>query len=203
MQTPDQLLDQNRDWAARVQAEQPDLFDDLVQGQAPEALWIGCADSRVPATQLLDCGPGDLFVHRNVANLVAESDLNGMSVLRYAVEALEVPHIVVCGHYGCGGIRAALQGTDDDVITHWLRPVRDLIQDHADTLQGLDEQTQWDRCCELNVEAQVHRIAQTPVVQRAWEQGQSLDIHGWIYQLEDGRIQDLEVSVDGPVAVSS
>lgn len=203
MATPDQLLERNRTWAKRTQIEQPDLFDHLVQGQAPEVLWIGCADSRVPATQIVDCGPGDLFIHRNVANLVGESDGNGMSVLHYAVEALEVPHIVVCGHYGCGGIRAALQGTEDDVIADWLQPVRTLIQDHAHALDGLDEQTRWDRCCELNVEAQVRRLAHTQVVQRAWERGRSLAIHGWIYQLADGYIQDLDVTIDNPGAVHS
>lgn len=200
MTTPNQLLEQNRDWARRMQTEQPDLFDNLVQGQAPEVLWIGCADSRVPATQVVNAGPGDLFVHRNVANLVVESDPNSMSVLHYAVEALEVPHIIVCGHYGCGGVQAALQGVEDDVLAQWLQPLRDLIQDRADTLDRFEEEARWDRCCELNVEAQVRRLARTPVVQQAWERGQDLVIHGWVYQLEDGQIQNLDVSIDGPAA---
>lgn len=200
MPTPMQLLKQNRDWAQRVQSEQPALFDTLAQGQAPEVLWIGCADSRVPASQVLGCAPGDLFVHRNVANLVDESDPNGMSVLHYAVEALSVPHIVVCGHYGCGGIQAALEGTDGGVLADWLQPVQDLISHNADVLEGLDDRTRWDRCCELNVGAQVHRIARTPVVQEAWARGQDLTIHGWIYQLKDGHVRDLDVSVSGPAA---
>lgn len=203
MSIPQTLLDRNRAWADRVQAASPRLFDDLAEGQSPDVFWIGCADSRVPANQIVDCDPGDLFVHRNVANVVAESDLNGMSVLQYAVEALEVPHIIVCGHYGCGGVRAVLSGETEGVLGRWLQPLHALVGRHAEDLEALDDQVRWDRCCELNVKAQVQRIAQTPLVQRAWERGQDLSVHGWIYQLEDGRIQDLDVRVDGTTFAQS
>ena len=196
MTDPRTLLDRNRAWAERVQAESPNLFDDLAGGQSPDVLWIGCADSRVPATQVVDGAPGDLFVHRNVANLIDESDHNGMSVLQYAVESLGVGHVIVCGHYGCGGVRAALDDAGDGPLRDWLRPLRDLLHQHADELEGLDDAARWNRGCELNVEAQVQRIARTTPVQRAWENGQDLTIYGWIYQLDNGRIRDLDVSID-------
>jgi len=179
-----------------MQAQSPALFDELSEGQSPDVLWIGCADSRVPANQIVDCEPGELFVHRNVANLIDESDTNGMSVLQYAVGSLGVDHVIVCGHYGCGGVRAALDGVGEGPLRDWLRPLRALLHQHADKLEGLDNAARWDRGCELNVEAQVQNIAQTTPVQQAWEAGQDLTIHGWIYQLDDGRIRDLNVSVD-------
>ena len=203
MSTPRTLLDRNRAWAEHVQAESPDFFDDLADGQSPDVLWIGCADSRVPANQIVDCEPGDLFVHRNVANLIDESDQNGMSVLQYAVESLGVDHVIVCGHYGCGGVQAALDDVGEGPLQDWLRPLQDLLHRHADELEELDDGAQWDRGCELNVEAQVQNIAQTPLVQRAWEKGEDLTIHGWIYQLDDGRIRDLEVSVDATTFAGS
>lgn len=196
MSLPADLLDQNRAWSERVQAASPTLFNDLAEGQSPEVLWIGCADSRVPANQIVDCDPGDLFVHRNVANLVRESDLNGTSVLQYAVRALEVSHVLVCGHYGCGGVRAVLTDSTEGRLGDWLQPLEHLMRRHADELEGLDDRERWDRCCELNVKAQVQNIARTALVQEAWEEGRDLAIHGWIFQLENGRIRDLNVSVD-------
>lgn len=203
MSVPEILLQQNQAWAERVHAESPHLFDDLVEGQSPDVLWIGCADSRVPANQVVDCEPGDLFVHRNVANVVSENDPNGMSVLKYAVDVLRVPHIIVCGHYGCGGVRAVLNDETEGVLGHWLQPLRELVRRHADELSDLDEQARWDRCCELNVEAQVRRIAQTSFVQAAGAEGQALSIHGWIYQLENGCIQDLDVTLDATTFAGS
>lgn len=196
MSTPSKLLNQNRAWANRVQTQSPPLFDDLSEGQSPDVLWIGCADSRVPANQILDCEPGELFVHRNVANLIDPSDANGMSVLQYAVESLDVDHVVVGGHYGCGGVRAALDDAGKGPLRDWLQPLRDLLHRHVDELKGLDDPARWDRGCELNVKAQVQRVARTPIVQRAWERDQELSIHGWMYQLDNGRIRDLDVSVD-------
>lgn len=196
MSTPRRLLEQNRAWSERMQATSPALFDDLAQGQSPDVLWIGCADSRVPASQVVDCDPGELFVHRNVANLVNEWDSNGMSVLQYAVNALEVSHVIVCGHHNCGGVRAVLTDSAEGALRDWLRPLQHLLHQHADELEGLDDQERWDRGCELNVKAQVQNIAQADVVRRGWEEDQDLTIHGWIYQLEDGRIRDLGVSVN-------
>lgn len=196
MPTPDELLDRNRTWRARMQSDSPGLLRQLADGQSPDILWIGCADSRVPATQIVNCRPGDLFVHRNVANLMVESDANGMSVLTYAIEALGVSDVVVCGHYGCGGVQAVLADSASGVIADWLEPVEDLLREHDAELSGLGEEERWDRCCELNVVAQVQRLAELPVVQGAWEDGHELAIHGWIYQLSDGRIRDLDVTVD-------
>lgn len=197
------LLEQNRTWADRAQERAPELFEALAQGQSPRVLWIGCADSRVPPEQIVDAEPGTLFVHRNVANVVDASDPNGMSVLQYAVESLEVDHIVVCGHYSCGGVRAALFGSTDGALEDWLAPVRALARRRTDELEDLDDQARWDRGCELNVEAQVQRVARTSVVQDAWERGQAFTVHGWIYQLSDGRLQDLDVSVDGSTFAQS
>lgn len=180
-----------------MKSDSPELLRELADGQSPDVLWIGCADSRVPATQIVDCAPGDLFVHRNVANLVVESDANGMSVLTYAVEALGVSHIVVCGHYGCGGVQAVLADSAPGVIADWLEPVGDLVREHDGELSGLGEEERWDRCCELNVAAQVRRLANMSVVRGTWEDGRELAIHGWIYQLSDGRIRDLDVTLDG------
>lgn len=203
MSTPSHLLKQNRAWSEHVQAESPTLFSDLAQGQSPDVLWIGCADSRVPASQVVDCEPGDLFVHRNVANLVQESDPNGMSVLQYAVESLEVAHVIVCGHYGCGGVRATLDDAAEGPLRDWLHPLRSHLQQHAGELEGLDASERWDRGCELNVEAQVQNVAHAAPVRRAWEEGRDLAVHGWIYRLEDGRIRDLDVSVDAATFAGS
>lgn len=203
MASPDDLLTQNRDWAERTADHHPDLFDTLADGQDPDYLWIGCSDSRIPANQIVDCAPGDLFVHRNIANVVDRTDLNGLSVLRYAVEVLKVDHIIICGHYRCGGVRAALDDEPHGLVDHWLHPIKDAAQEHAEELSALDEEDRWDRLCELNVEAQVDNIARTPIVQQAWEQGQSLAIHGWVYRVDNGHIEDLGVQVANAEAVDS
>lgn len=195
MATPSSLLERNRAWSDRMQAERPELLDELSKGQAPDVLWIGCADSRVPASQIVDVDPGELFVHRNVANVVSESDVNGMSVLQYAVESLQVPHIIVCGHYGCGGVQAVLSDATSGALTDWLAPVKEMIDEHASDLAGLSDEARWKRGCELNVEAQVTRLAHSSIVEAAWERGQTLSVHGWIYRLESGRIHDLDVTV--------
>lgn len=196
MTAPQTLLDQNRAWSDRMQAQFPDLLDELSEDQSPDVLWIGCADSRVPAGQIVDCEPGDLFVHRNVANLIDASDPNSMSAVQYAVDSLDVSHIIVAGHYSCGGVRAALDDSGEGPLRDWLSPLRALLHRQSDELEGLSDGARWDRGCELNVTAQVQKIARTAPVQRAWEDAKDLRIHGWIYRLDDGRIRDLDVSVD-------
>lgn len=199
MTSPAGLLEQNRRWAARVRQQQPDLFEELSEGQTPEYLWIGCSDSRVPPSQVVGCDPGDLFVHRNIANRIDPGDLNGLSVLQYAVEVLRVPHVVVCGHYRCGGVQAAMQHEDYGLIDNWLRPLKHLYARHAEELDALDDEVErWDRLCELNVIDQVRAVACSTIAQQAWRRGQDLTIHGWIYGLADGKIQDLEVSISSP-----
>lgn len=197
MATPTELLENNQAWSERIRASHPGLLRELEQGQSPDVLWIGCADSRVPANQIVGCEPGELFVHRNVANLIVESDPNGMSVLTYAVEALGISHIIVCGHYRCGGVQVVLSESTSGVLSEWLAPVKELVRERSSDLEGLSAQERWDRCCELNVESQVKQLPQLPVVRRAWEDGQELSIHGWIYQLSDGQIRDLGIRVDG------
>lgn len=193
---PDRLLERNREWAA---GQTPGFFEKLTSHQAPRFLWVSCSDSRVPASEIVGCEPGDLFVHRNIANRIDHGDLNALSVLQYAVEVLEVPHIVVCGHYGCGGVRTAMKHTDHGLIDNWLRPIKDLYQQHADELEALDnEQDRWDLLCELNVRKQIRDVACSTIVQKAWQRGHELIIHGWIYRLDEGLIRDLDVSIEGP-----
>jgi carbonic anhydrase len=189
----ERLLANNQRWASRVDAADPDYFNRLSAQQTPEYLWIGCADSRVPANQVIDLDPGEVFVHRNVANLVVASDLNVLSVLEYAVAALRVRHVIVCGHYGCGGVTAALRGGAQlDLTDHWLQPLRRLHAAYRRELAELpDERARIDRLCELNVMAQVDNVAATPIVQSAWRRGQELAVHGLIYGLADGRLRDL------------
>ncbi len=190
------LLDGNRQWAQAVAARDPSFFAKLAQAQDPACLWIGCSDSRVPPEPIVGAGPGELFVHRNIANLVVETDLSCRSVLQYAVEHLKVAHIVVCGHYNCGGLHVALAGRTSGTVDEWLRSARELIQRHRDQLDCLADETQrWRRLCELNVLEQVANVSRTNVVQQAWQRGQDLAIHGWIYELADGLLTDLNVSV--------
>jgi carbonic anhydrase len=191
------LLESNRKWAANVTAAHPDFFRQLATQQAPEYLWIGCSDSRVPANEIVDLLPGELFVHRNVANVVVHSDLNCLSVLQYAVDVLQVKHVIVCGHYGCGGVKAALAGARLGLIDNWLRHVQDVAHLCAGGLEGLDEEAQLDRLCELNVIEQARHVCETTIVRDAWERGQSLDVHAWIYGLKDGCIRDLEFAASG------
>ena len=190
------LLKNNSEWAKALVEKDADFFTRLSKQQAPEYLWIGCADSRVPANEIVGMQPGELFVHRNVANMVYGTDPNAQSVIQYAVEALKVKHIIVCGHYGCGGVKAATEGRELGVIDSWLSGIKDVYQQHAEELNALGEQEKVDRLCELNVIQQVKHVAYLPAVQRAWRSGQRLTIHGWIYGLADGLVKDLGVSID-------
>jgi len=194
-----ELFERNRDWAAAMVASDPAFFSDLAHRQTPDYLWIGCSDSRVPANQIVGLAPGEVFVHRNVANVVVHTDLNCLSVLQYAVEALAVEHVIVVGHYGCGGVRAAYQGKPLGLIDNWLRHVQDVAARHAALLDGLpDENTRVDRLCELNVIEPVVPVARTTIVQDAWRRGQPLTLHAWIYGLHDGLVRDLGLEADGP-----
>ena len=191
-----ELFERNRTWAAAITAEDPRFFAELAERQAPEYLWIGCSDSRVPANQIVGLAPGDVFVHRNVANVVVHSDLNCLSVLQYAVDVLGVAHVIVCGHYGCGGVGAALDGTRHGLIDNWLRHVTDVGDKYADELAALPEAQRLDRLCELNVVEQVTNVSQTTIVRDAWARGQALTVHGVVYDLHDGILRDLGVSVE-------
>jgi carbonic anhydrase len=194
------LLQANREWAARVQREQPGFFDHLKHQQSPKYLWIGCSDSRVPANQIVGLPPGEVFVHRNVANVVVHTDLNCLSVLQYAVDVLKVQHIIVCGHYGCGGVAAAHTRARFGLIDNWLRHVQDVGDLHAKYLgeQLADDTERIRRLCELNVIEQVRHVAQTTIVGDGWARAQPLSVHGWIYDIADGLIKDLQVSVSSP-----
>jgi carbonic anhydrase len=198
MQDLETLLANNRVWAATMLAHDPAFFQKLAHQQAPNYLWIGCSDSRVPATQLVGLLPGDMFVHRNVANVVVHTDLNCLSVLHYAVDVLAVQHIIVCGHYGCGGVQAALQNRKLGLIDNWLRHVQDVRSKHEMLLAAIDDESRrLNYLCELNVIEQVINVSQTTIVQSAWERGQALTVHGWIYGVQDGLLQDLKMSVTG------
>ena len=189
-----ELFERNREWAAAVVADDPDFFSALAERQTPEYLWIGCSDSRVPANQIVGLAPGDVFVHRNVANVVVHTDLNCLSVLQYAVDVLRIEHVIVCGHYGCGGVAAALHRSRHGLIDNWLRHVMDVSEKHAAELASLDEERRLDRLCELNVVEQVVNVCQTTIVEDAWARGQALTVHGVVYGLEDGLLRDLGVS---------
>ena len=191
------LIENNRLWAEGIQAEQPDFFARLAAQQSPRYLWIGCSDSRVPANEIVNLLPGELFVHRNVANVVVHTDLNCLSVLQYAVDVLHVEHVIVVGHYGCGGIRAAWQGKPLGLIDNWLRHVQDVSERHIAYLKSLpDEAAVIDRLCELNVIEQVLHVARTTIVRDAWSRGHALTLHGWIYGLADGLVKDLGIEAD-------
>jgi carbonic anhydrase len=188
------LLEKNRAWADGVRADNPDFFHDLAKQQSPEHLWIGCSDSRVPANQIVGLLPGELFVHRNVANVVVHTDFNCLSVMQYAVDVLKVKHIIVCGHYGCGGVQAAMKNLRLGLIDNWLRHVQDVMQKHEGRLRGIEDETErLDRLCELNVVEQVLNVGQTTIVQNAWAREQELAIHGWVYGLRDGLLRDLGI----------
>ena len=204
MRTLKKLFDSNRAWAEEISAREPDFFRELARQQTPEYLWVGCSDSRVPSTQLVGLSPGEMFVHRNVANLVVHTDLNCLSVMQYAVDALKVRHIIVCGHYGCGGVQAALSGARLGLIDNWLRHVQDVAEKYQAALAraGGDE-ARLRLLCELNVREQVANVCRTTVVQAAWERGQELSVHGWIYALEDGLLRDLGLCVTCPEEFSA
>ena len=194
----DHLKDNNRAWARRMVAADPGFFSRLVNQQAPQYLWIGCADSRVPANEIVGLDPGELFVHRNVANLAPPQDANYLSVLQFAVEVLKVKHILVVGHYGCGGVAAAVDGQRRGLVDHWLHPIREVRDTHRDELDALvEERARLDRLCELNVTRQVKNVATDVFVQEAWARGQELAVHGWIYSIADGLVKDLGVTVSG------
>lgn len=187
----DRLFERNRDWADRMRADDPDFFGRLSRQQRPDWFWIGCSDSRVPANQIMDLPPGEVFVHRNIANVVAPSDLNFLSVLQYAVEVLRVKTVIVCGHYGCGGIRASLSDKDHGLIDNWLNHIRLVKRLHADALRATPEAERMDRLCELNVVEQTRNVANTTIVRNAWARGQGLVIYGLVYSLEDGVLRQL------------
>ena len=191
-----QLFENNRAWAEEITRKDRDFFRKLSCQQSPQYLWIGCSDSRVPANEIVGLLPGELFVHRNVANVVVHTDLNCLSVMQYAVEVLNVKHLIVCGHYGCGGVRAAMNGDKLGLIDNWLRHVQDVEQKHEAHLAAIKDETQQrDRLCELNVVEQAINVCRTTIVQEAWNRGQELAVHGWIYGLQDGRLRDLNMCI--------
>lgn len=195
----DKLFDNNRGWAISKLNADPGFFDRLSHQQNPAYLWIGCADSRVPANEIVGLDPGELFVHRNVANLVQPADMNCLAVLQYAIEYLKVRHIIVTGHYGCGGVRAALYQDQLGLIDHWLRPIRDTREKFATELDAIiDEYKRLNALCEMNVREQVMNLAKTTIVQNAWAKGQSLALHGWVYGISNGLVRDLGVTMTGP-----
>ncbi|MGB8507793.1 MAG: carbonate dehydratase [Pyrinomonadaceae bacterium] len=193
-----ELLENNRVWSEGIKARDPDFFHALSQQQSPRYLWIGCSDSRVPATQLVGLRPGDMFVHRNVANMVVHTDFNCLSVLQFAVDILRVSHVIVCGHYGCGGVKAAMGNLQLGLIDNWLRHVQDVMHNHEALLSAIsDEAQRVDRLAELNVIEQVLNVSRTTVVQNAWSRGQELTVHGWIYGIGDGLLRDLNICING------
>jgi carbonic anhydrase len=195
MQPLDHLFTANRAWAERIRKSDPDFFSNLSQQQAPQYLWIGCSDSRVPANQIVGLPPGELFVHRNVANLVVHTDLNCLSVLQFAVDVLKVRHVIVTGHYGCSGIGAAIRGDRIGLSDNWLRHVQDVRQRHLHKLDAIeDRQVCSNRLCELNVIEQVANVCQTTIARDAWDRGQELTVHGWIYGIDNGLLRDLKTS---------
>jgi carbonic anhydrase len=192
-----QLFENNARWVTARTAQDPDFFARLARQQTPEYLWIGCADSRVPANEIIGLDPGEVFVHRNIANVVVHTDMNCLSVLQYAVEVLQVKHVIVCGHYGCGGVLAAMRQQPYGLIDNWLRNIKDIYTRHVDEIEGIEDETvRGDRMCELNVMHQVANVCYTTIVQGAWQRGQPLSVHGWIYGLKDGRLKDLGFTVE-------
>ena len=204
MQNLTELLENNRRWSEDINARDPGFFHALAQQQSPRYLWVGCSDSRVPATQLVGLRPGDMFVHRNVANLVVHTDFNCLSVLQFAVDVLGVSDIIVCGHYGCGGVQAAMQNLQLGLIDNWLRHVQDVMHSHAALLADIhDEAARLNRLCELNVIEQVLNVSRTTVVQNAWSRGQELAVHGWIYGIGDGLLRDLNICITNQTELST
>jgi carbonic anhydrase len=203
METLHHLFESNRAWSEGIRQVKPEFFLELARQQAPKYLWIGCSDSRVPANQIVGLAPGELFVHRNVANLVVHTDLNCLSVMQFAVDILKVRHIIVCGHYGCSGVGAALRRERLGLSDNWLRHVQDVREKHEQSLAGLVEPQALDRLCELNVMEQVSNVCRATIVQDAWGRGQELAVHGWIYGLHGGLLQDLNVTVSSPAAAGA
>jgi carbonic anhydrase len=198
------LIDSNRDWAAKILRQDPEFFSRLARQQSPRYLWIGCSDSRVPANEIVGLPPGELFVHRNVANIVVHTDLNCLSVMQFAVDVLKVEHIIVCGHYGCSGVRSALSNTRLGLSDNWLRHVQDVREQHEAQLIGVTARADREnRLCELNVIEQVRHVCQTSIIRDAWERNQYLQVHGWIYGLHNGLVRDLEYTVSNLDALRS
>ncbi|GAA4972985.1 carbonate dehydratase [Algibacter aquimarinus] len=192
-----QLLANNKEWVKDMTQKDKNYFEDLSKGQKPPVLWIGCADSRVPANEITGTHPGELFVHRNIANMVVHTDMNMLSVLDYAVNHLGVKHVIVCGHYGCGGVAAAMQNKSLGLINKWVRNIKEVYKDNKTELKKIDDDKErFDRLVELNVKAQVYDLAKTSIVQQAWKDDRGLEVHGWVYDLKDGIIHDLKVSMD-------
>jgi len=189
------LFDRNLAWATAIKEKDPEFFSTLSRQQAPEYLWIGCSDSRVPANQIVNLPPGEVFVHRNIANVVVHSDLNCLSVIQFAVEVLKVKHIIVCGHYGCGGVKAAMENQAHGLIDNWLHHIKDVSRFNAEKLKGLEPDKEFDLLCELNVIEQVKNVCNTTVVKNAWKQGAELSVHGWIYNIENGILKDLDMCI--------
>lgn len=195
MKILDHLFERNAEWARNIAAQDPSFFSDLAKIQSPEYLWIGCADSRVPANQIIDLPPGEVFVHRNIANVVVHSDLNCLSVIQYAVDVLKVKHIIVCGHYDCGGIKSAMDHQECGLIDNWLQHIKDVYRFHAEELDALPEEQRLTRLCELNVLEQVSNVCQTTIVRDAWRRGDDLSVHGWVYRLTDGILRNLALRI--------
>ncbi|MBS0012707.1 MAG: carbonate dehydratase [Desulfobacterales bacterium] len=199
MKIIDTLFENNRKWAETITARDPDFFIRLSRQQKPRFLWIGCSDSRVPASRITDMMPGEIFVHRNIANLVVHTDLSCLSVIDYAVEALEIGHIIVCGHYGCGGVQAALENKDHGLIDNWLGHIRDVYRRHRAEIDAIsDPKAKVNRLCEFNVRAQVINVCETTIVQNAWKSSRELVVHGLIYSLENGLLKNLDLGISGP-----
>jgi len=194
LKTLKHLFENNLEWAASIKEKDPNFFTQLSKQQSPEYLWIGCSDSRVPANQITNLQPGEVFVHRNIANIVVHTDLNCLSVIQYAVEVLKVKHIIVCGHYGCGGIKAALENHEHGLIDNWLRHIKDVIRFNKSKFDELTHENKLNLLCELNVKEQVKNICSTTIVQNAWKEGKKLSIHGWIYSIDNGILKDLDSS---------
>ena len=191
-----QMLQNNRDWVQRKLSEDPNYFTKLAEGQKPPLLWIGCADSRVPANQIIDAPPGEVFVHRNIANMVIHTDMNMLSVLDYAVNVLHIKHVVVCGHYGCGGVQAAMGNQSFGLIDNWIRHIKNIYRLHKEELDSIeDEKERFDRFVEINVIEQVYDLAKTSIVQNAWRNGEDLMLHGWAYGVDTGIVKDLNVNI--------
>ena len=195
MKTLNYLFEKNLAWATEIKEKNPTFFSQLSKQQTPDFLWIGCSDSRVPANQIVDLPPGEVFVHRNIANVVVHSDLNCLSVIQIAVEVLKVKHIIVCGHYGCGGVKAAMESHDHGLIDNWLHHIRDVSRFNSDKLEGLSPDRKFDSLCELNVIEQVKNVCNTTIVKNAWKIGYKLSIHGWIYNIENGILKDLNTCI--------
>lgn len=199
----DDLFARNRAWAERMEFERPGFFGQLAEQQFPEFLWIGCSDSRVPANQIVDLLPGQVFVHRNVANVVVHTDLNCLSVIQFAVDVLKVKHVIVCGHYGCGGVAGAIDSEKHGLIDNWLRHIQDIRQKHEPLFAARPTEHHRDMLCELNVIEQALNVCQTTVIQDAWTRGEIISVHGWIYRLHDGRLRNMQVTVSNREEIAS